>query len=315
MKNIIIVLVAVSVLFSCTGNQSGNEEKAVKDEGKIFISGAFALYPLGVKWVEEFKKEYPKIKIDISAGGAGKGMTDVLSGMVDIAMVSREVHEEEVKQGAWDLAVARDAVFPVININNPLYKEISERGLTKAEFEAIYIKGTNNWKSILGKNVKINIFTRNDACGAAEMWAAYCGKKQEDLKGTGIFGDPGIAEAVKNDIYGVGFNNLIYLYDTKTGKFNEGIAAIPIDIDGSGKIDSTENFYSDMNLVKKAINDQKYPMPPARNLYFVTKGKPADGPVKTFLDWVLTKGVKFIDEAGYVALPEDMTAKQKSKLQ
>jgi len=42
------------------------------------------------KWAEEYTKLYPNIKIDISAGGAGKGITDVLSGMVDIAMVSDE---------------------------------------------------------------------------------------------------------------------------------------------------------------------------------------------------------------------------------
>ena len=46
-------------------------------------------------WVEEFQKDYPGIKFDISAGGAGKGMTDALSGAVDIGMVSRAVKEEE----------------------------------------------------------------------------------------------------------------------------------------------------------------------------------------------------------------------------
>ena len=39
---------------------------------------------------------------------------------------------------------------------------------------------------------KINVYTRSDACGAAEMWAKYMGKKQEDLKGIGIYGDPGM---------------------------------------------------------------------------------------------------------------------------
>ena len=60
-----------------------------KLEGRLSFSGAFALYPMAVKWSEEFKKVHPDVKIDISAGGAGKGMTDVLNNMVDIGMVSR----------------------------------------------------------------------------------------------------------------------------------------------------------------------------------------------------------------------------------
>ena len=77
-------------------------------EKSISISGAFALYPLTVKWAEEYQKLHPEVTIDVSAGGAGKGMTDVLSGMVDLAMFSRTVSTEEVTKGAWNISVARE---------------------------------------------------------------------------------------------------------------------------------------------------------------------------------------------------------------
>lgn len=48
-------------------------------QGEIQLSGAFALYPMAVKWAEEFRKIHPKVRIDISAGGAGKGITDALA--------------------------------------------------------------------------------------------------------------------------------------------------------------------------------------------------------------------------------------------
>ena len=69
--------------------------------GTISISGAWALYPMVLKWAEEFKKIHPKVKIDVQAGGAGKGMADVLAGMADFGMVSRDIHPEEVKKGAF----------------------------------------------------------------------------------------------------------------------------------------------------------------------------------------------------------------------
>ena len=48
------------------------------------------------------------------------------------------------------------------------------------------------WGEIVGNGNKTagSVFTRSDACGAAETWALYLGKKQEDLLGTAVFGDP-----------------------------------------------------------------------------------------------------------------------------
>ena len=52
---------------------------------------------MAVRWAEEFRKIYPDVRIDLSAGGAGKGITDALNNMVDIGMVSREIYNEEIK--------------------------------------------------------------------------------------------------------------------------------------------------------------------------------------------------------------------------
>jgi len=47
-------------------------------------------------------------------------MADVLSGLVDIGMVSREIYQEEIARGALPLAVARDAVVATLNDKNPV---------------------------------------------------------------------------------------------------------------------------------------------------------------------------------------------------
>src|SRR5512143_3247810 len=93
-------------------------------KGTITASGAFALYPLMVKWGEEYQKLHPGVQFDISAGGAGKGMTDALGGQVDIGMVSRSIKPEEVQKGAYWVAVTKDAVFPPINAKNPVLKDL-----------------------------------------------------------------------------------------------------------------------------------------------------------------------------------------------
>jgi len=204
-SHIIIALAILSTLSFSSCKQNSKENN-------ISVSGAFALYPLTVKWAEEYQKIHPEVTIDVSAGGAGKGMTDVLSGMVDLAMFSRTVSPEEVTKGAWSIAVARDAVVPTINSSNPFIDTIMKQGLTRTQFADIYVNPKITlWNQLISsaKAEKINIYTRSDACGAAEMWAKFLGSNQETLSGTGVFGDPGIADAVKSDKMGIGYNKLI----------------------------------------------------------------------------------------------------------
>ena len=316
----IFILCVSSFLICACKNQSSslNSTNANKIKGNISISGAFALYPLTVKWSEEFKKEYPEVNFDISAGGAGKGMTDVLSNMVDLAMFSREVSLEEEEKGAWWVAVTKDAVLPTINASNPLFDSIMMKGLSRQEFIDVFITGKITlWNSLAGtlNEEKIHLYTRSDACGAAAMWAQYLGKSQEDLLGTGVFGDPGIADAVKNDKYGLGFNNVIYVYDINTRMKFPGLEVIPIDLNSNGRIDKDENFYNKLDFVMQAIKDDVYPSPPARDLYLVSKGKPEDETVLLFLSWILEKGQLFVEEAGYVLLPENIRIAEKQKLE
>lgn len=309
-------IAAISFFFFSCGSSS-RKHRPEEMKGRISISGAFAMYPLTLKWVEEFKKTHPGITIDVSAGGAGKGMVDVLNNLVDIAMFSREVSPEEKAKGAWYISVAKDAVLPTISAANPAYKQLAATGMRKQDLIDIFITGKiKKWGQFSQghTNAKIGVYTRSDACGAAEMWAKYLGKKQEDLLGIGIYSDPGISDAVKNDMYSIGYNNVAYAYDPKTKKNYEGIAIIPLDINENGVIDSTENFYGNLDKLTAAIKDGRYPSPPARDLYFVTKGKPANELVVEFLKFVVSEGQQYIHDAGYVTLSESKLASESLKL-
>lgn len=277
-------------------------------EGQISVSGAFALYPLVVKWGAEFQKQNPKVKINISAGGAGKGITDAIGGMVEIGMVSREINPQELKKGAYPIAVAKDAVVPTVSTSNPDITAILARGMTRDYAYNIFITGhLRSWNrafGVSGPQKDLHVYTRSDACGAGEVWAKYFVKKQEDLLGVGVFGDPGIATAVQRDPLGIGYNNIAYAYDIKTKKPNVGIKVIPLDLNNNKKIDPEENFYGNLDDLLAAIASGKYPSPPARDLYLVTKGKPTNPITVAFIKWILTNGQRFIDESGYVKLSD-----------
>jgi len=302
MKNSIFTYFIISLLAlsSCVSKE--------QKEQTINISGAFALYPMVVQWSEIYQKEHPDVRFNISAGGAGKGMTDALSGTVDIGLVSREISPEEITNGAWFLGLCKDAVLPTISADNPYLDSISKRGLTKAELTAIFIEGTiTDWNQIFkgGKSVKMQVYTRSDACGAADVWAGYMGGKQENLKGIGINGDPALAEAVAKDAGGIAFNNTIFVYDIKTGKKNTKMEVLPLDKNENGKIDPEENFYGAFGTVLEAISNGNFPSPPARELYFVAKGKPTKDATIQFVEWCLTEGQKYVKDAGYVPISQE----------
>lgn len=298
-------------------NKSSNENKD-KLKGNISISGAFALYPLTVKWAEEYMKVHPGVTINISAGGAGKGMTDALSDMVDLGMFSKAVSNEEKQKGAWWIAVTKDAVLATINNNNPEMEVIKKTGMTQEILYNIFItKKISKWGLALHSksNDIINVYTRSDACGASEMWAKYLhNNKQEDLQGIGVNGDPGVADAVRKDVLGIGYNNIAYIYDIKTRKKYQGIEVVPLDLNNNGKIETEEMFYDNLDGIMNAIKDGRYPSPPARDLFFVSHGKPKSIVVNDFIKWVLTDGQKFVNEAGYVLLSEETIKRELEKL-
>jgi len=320
--SILMVLILLATSLAACGTQAKTTEvlnsniTTTELEGNIGISGAFALYPMMQRWAEEFTKIHPKVLFDVQAGGAGKGMADALAGQVDIGMVSRGISAEEEAKGAFWVSVTKDAVFATISDKNPVLKELLEKGLTKEQFEKLFITGEiKTWGELVGKpeiTDEVHVYTRADACGAAETWAKWLGdKKQEDLLGIGVSGDPGLLDAVIKDPLGIGFNNLNYAYDV-SGKPVTGAAVLPIDANADGQA-GADDLLETKDEAVNAVATGLYPSPPARELNLVTNGKPS-GVVQEFIRWILTDGQQYVGEAGYVTLTEAQLAEALDKI-
>lgn len=283
----------------------------------LATSGAFALYPMMQRYAEEYSKVFPHVSFDITGGGAGKGISDVLAGATDFGMVSRNLKDEEISQGAVGFAVARDAVFVVVNANNPYIEQILAQGLLTEDLGKLYItEEISTWGDLLHDpsiTDPVNVYTRSDSAGAAEMISKfYGGATQEDLHGIGVDGDPGLLTAVLNDPLGIGYNNLGFVYDFSTGVPVEGSVVAPVDINTNGEIEEHE-FLETREEAVEAILSGDYPSPPSRLLYVVTNGEPT-GATLDFLRWIYSDGQAFVAEAGYVALTAEELANEEAKL-
>ncbi len=294
MKKITIFLLAIIFLKAAGGAVFARD---TEPRGSITLSGAWAIYPTAVAWAEAFQKKYPKAKIDVSAGGAGKGAADAIAGLVDIGMVSRDPDPAEIKKGIVPVYILHDAVFAVISDKNPALAELLKKGIKRQALIDIYILGlTTTWDEVIGQKIgkKLHIYTRSDSCGAAQSWAIYLGEKQEDLRGVGIYGDPGLLEAAKRDPIGLGYNNFSYIF-TREGNVVRGARIVPIDSNENGVADADE-VYQTRDEAIKAIRAGRYPA--TRKNYFFVKGNPK-GLVKEFIDFTLSEeGTQIVDEIG-----------------
>ena len=293
MKKILLVLL-IAAATAAQGAASAPEKKLT---GTVTLSGAWAIYPTAVAWAEAFQKIHPKVKVEVSAGGAGKGAADAIAGLVDIGMVSRDPDPAETSRGIIPVYILHDAVFPVISEKNPASADIFKNGISRDTWKKIYISGqVSTWGEAAGgtSDKKIHIYTRSDSCGAAASWAGYIGKKQEDLKGIGIYGDPGLLEAAKRDPLGVGYNNFSYVFN-RDGSLIKGAKLAPIDSNNNGTADPGEILNNRDDAVK-AIRSGLYPAT-RKNFFFLKKD--ASELAKSFIEFALSEeGGKIVDEVG-----------------
>ena len=285
-----------------------------QQQNKIKVSGAFALYPLMTDWADEYRKIHPDIIIEVSGGGAGKGMSDALAKIVDIGMVSRDIYQEEIEQGAFWISVAKDAVVATINTKNPAVSHILSNGLTREQFEEVFIlRNITTWGQLVNDSsitATIRVYGRSDSCGAADTWAKYLGEySQDDLTNVAdstINGDPNLAAAVQGDKQGIGFNNINYVYDSTTKEPYDNLIPVPIDLNGNGILEENEQFYDILKDIVDAIANNVYPSPPARALHLVTKTNFDDNEVaKNFVNWILTDGQQYVTKSGYIQLSSE----------
>jgi len=286
-------------------------------QGTIVISGADALYPMVVQWSTIFNQLNPGVTFQVSAGGAGKGMTDALSGLSNIGMISRTITQTEISNGAYYVAVTDNAVVADVNSNNPVMSTLMAKGLTRQTLYNIFVAGNvTTWGQAVGTSntTPIDVFTRSDSSGAASTWATYLGNTtQAQLIGTGVNQDTGMLTAIQGDSNAIGYNNLAYPYNPTTGQQVSGIAVVPIDVNENGVLDASENFYGSLTQLINAIQLGQYPKAATTDLYFVTLHS-FTGITKIFTQWVLTNGQQYVQPAGFVPLTQDVLNQQIQKL-
>ncbi|MDL2249071.1 substrate-binding domain-containing protein [Lachnospiraceae bacterium OttesenSCG-928-J05] len=118
------------------------EFESAKPEGKAVVGGSSSVTPLMEKLIEAYSAINSQATIELQATDSTTGVTSTLDGSYDLGMVSREVKEEELAEGAVPLVIATDGIAVIVNKNNSI------EDLSSEDIKEIYVGNLLTWEEL-----------------------------------------------------------------------------------------------------------------------------------------------------------------------
>lgn len=270
-----------------------------KEKQKIVvITGVRFAYPLVQKWIDDYNVVNPDVQIVIeSRGSADPAKYDILV----------EAYDEKSKldQGREYVYIARYAVLPVANNKSAFAKTYTKKGLNKDLINQLFF---NDIFADKEKEQEIKapytIYTRLQKAGSPIIFTKYFGYEQKDVKGKAIAGaDEHLLKAILRDSTGVSYLPLSVIYDHTSKKPVDGLAVLPVDLNGNGRISDDEKFYDDLptvvaNLEEKSVKDINNV--PVEYIHMSVDKTNGSSEAIEFLRWVIQNGQNDLHDFGYL---------------
>lgn len=172
----IIIVLGVGSLAACskTSDTSTTTANSSTLSGNITADGSTALQPLLTKAIAPFKEKYSfGGSITINGGGSGAGLTDVMSGAVNIGNSDvTPVMAGKPGDGLVDHQVC--VVGVGIAVSNNVYANI--KSISSADLTAIFNGSITDWKNVkgyTGASLPIQVFFRKSGSGTRKLFEQY----------------------------------------------------------------------------------------------------------------------------------------------
>lgn len=136
---------------------------------EISISGSTSVARIMDVLAEDYNKSHPDTYIAVQGVGSTAGISLLKKGVVEMAMTSRYLTEEELQTDLNVQILAHDGIAVVVNMLNPL------TNITREELYDIYKGNITNWKQLGGKDQKIAVVTREASSGTRFSFESLVG--------------------------------------------------------------------------------------------------------------------------------------------
>lgn len=296
MRNFFLLLTCLLLLGLASCSAGGeNPPAGVQPQRYLENKGSDTMVNLALAWAEDYQKLHPAVRISVTGGGTGTGITALLNGTVDIANASREIKDEELKTARAngiepvEFIVARDAIAVIVNPNNPVER------LSLEQISGIYTGKINNWSEVGGEDRPIVRLSRETNSGT-HIYFLESVIRLGDKNDKTIFSadtlllpsSEGIIAEVSSNPNAIGYDGLGYVTP----------AVKVLAVAGKG---SREYFLPSVETVNSGV----YPI--SRDLYMYTNGQP-EGVVKDYMDWIFqSQAQAVVTQLGFVPVQKETT--------
>lgn len=204
-----LLVTMIGATFVGCGSNSENNTASSKDTTTISISGSTSVGPLMEKIQEKYEEENNNVTLEIQQNGSGAGIKDVISGISEIGMSSRELKDEE-KSSVQGTTVAYDGIALLVNPEN------SVKNISLEDVKKIYTGEITNWKEVGGDDAPIVVVSREEGSGTRDAFQEIVGYESEELLKDATISDG--SGAVKTTVAGnknaIGFASFEYIDNT-----------------------------------------------------------------------------------------------------
>lgn len=132
---------------------------------QITIDGSTSMVGINQALKNNFEQKFPGTLIQTDGKGTDKGILGLLTGVIDIAAISRPLTAQEKTQGLAAIPVAKDVIAIVVGLDNPFRK-----GLTQEQVKDIFQGKITNWSQVGGQNAPIKVINRPPISGTHQTF-------------------------------------------------------------------------------------------------------------------------------------------------
>lgn len=262
----------------------------------IKISGSTTVLPIANASAVEFMNEYNATTVTVSGGGTGVGYSNIIDGVVDIGMASREPKQSEIdsaknkSRALWLYPIALDGVCVVVNPS--VANSSSPLNLTLQEVGKIYGGYYTYWDEVKPglPHKEIFIVVREPGSGTRGTFEEFAMTPWKYNVTTSVStrqSNPEVKTTIENTQYSIGYVGLGFL---SASMYTVAIAK-----------DDASSYIAPTTATVAA---RTYPM--SRYLYLVTGSRPESGSLADrFISFVLSPtGQSIVESQGFLKLPE-----------
>ncbi|HEQ79168.1 MAG TPA: phosphate ABC transporter substrate-binding protein [Euryarchaeota archaeon] len=262
---VLAVVVTAGIFAGCIGKGGG-------DTVTLTVAGSTTVLPIVQQCADAYMDKHDNWDIQVSGGGSSVGVRSAAEKTADIGMSSRDVKASEFAE--WPSLevhiIAADGLAVIVHNNNPV------DSLSTDHIKKIYTGIITNWQEVGGANMPIVVVGRDSNSGTRASFEEIVLDKELPTSSMLEKNSNGaVKETVAQTPGAIGYVGLGYL--------DNSVTTVAVD---------------DVIPTTGTVLDGSYPI--ARNLFVITNGE-AKGPIKEFIDFMLSKeGQKIVKDEGFI---------------